>query len=238
MINFLKISNNIRSGDYLHSNGNIDNNSSPDIIGLCVIPSNFLPDGLARFMSLRIIFNCWDRKIQINNNYKIKVPGKHIKELFWGYYNKQDSNYSLISPYLSNGQFNSDFLIDLPQGNVFQDYKGYENTRLYREKYGDSKYLDNAFSSCFRISPLYRNSDWYLPSIGELALLYEKRVLIDEKIDSARFAGSPGVTLFGNGYWSSSECGPDYAFSANMYDDSVDFSNKYDASYVRPFLTL
>ncbi len=52
MINFLRISNRIELGDYLHSNGVIDNIASSDIIGVCVIPSDFLSDRMARFISM------------------------------------------------------------------------------------------------------------------------------------------------------------------------------------------
>ena len=52
MINFLRLSNNIKIGDYLHSNGAINNIASSDIIGVCVIPELMLPDGKARFISM------------------------------------------------------------------------------------------------------------------------------------------------------------------------------------------
>ena len=52
MINFIRISNNIKLGDFLHQDGIIDDIPSDNIIGVCVIPSNFLPDGRARFISM------------------------------------------------------------------------------------------------------------------------------------------------------------------------------------------
>ena len=52
MINFLRITGNIKLGDFLHCDGAINNIASSDIIGVCVIPSNFLPDKRARFISM------------------------------------------------------------------------------------------------------------------------------------------------------------------------------------------
>ena len=39
-------------GQFLHKTGAVNNTASSDVIGVCVIPSNFVPDGKARFMSL------------------------------------------------------------------------------------------------------------------------------------------------------------------------------------------
>jgi len=238
MINFLKISNSIKVGDYLHCDGTIDDKVSFDMTGVCVIPSNFLPDGLARFMSFRTVFSRWNKKILVNCNYKRKLPGKNIKELDGGYYNIfGGSDHFLISPYLSDGQFNSDFLKDLPQGNAFQDYKGYENTELYREKYGDSEDLNNAFSRCLSISPLYRKSEWYLPSIGELALLYEKQLIINRKICLATNTNSSEV-ISGNYYWSSSESSFRSVWGMGMYSGSIYYSSKSSNGCVCSFLAL
>ena len=232
MINFLRIVNNIKIGDYLHFNGQIDNTPSSDIIGICVISSNFLPDRLARFMSIQQSVNDWNININIDNICKKRLPGKELDEQGWGFL---DGIYpALVSPYLSDGSFNPDFLKDLKEGNVFQDYKGYENTEKYKKKYGNSKYLENAFSGCFRISPSYRKSEWYLPSVGELALLPERRY----SINSAITAGSLGIILSVYGYWSSTEYNPVGAWSISMGHGGVDTRHKINLNCVRAFLAL
>ncbi len=239
MINFLRISNDICFGKYLHSNGSINDSPSSDVIGICVIPSNFLPDKLARFMSIQRLRMIWNRDINIDTKYRKRVPGKNLEELDRGFLSS-NRYCSLVDPYLSDGSFNPKFLKDLPQGNAFQDYKGYENTEKYKKEYGDSDELYNAFSSCFELSSSYRKSEWYLPAIGELALLYEKKSIIDTNISPALVAGSMGILFseYGCCYWSSSECSPDHAWYISMYDGYVHISRKNNSCYVRAFLTL
>ena len=230
----LRVNDNVKIGSYLHSNGNIDNNPSKDIIGICIIPSNFLPDGLARFVSIWESKSIWGRDINVNKNYKKKLPGKKLEELDWEFLNSP----RLVSPYLPNGSFNPDFLVDLPQGNAFQDYKGYENTKKYKKKYGSSEELENSFSRCFRISPSYRKSKWYLPSIGELALLFKYKYLIDLAIEVGSTTNSPEVVFSYDGYWSSTEYDPEHAWGIDMYDGSVINDSKDVSYYVCPFLAL
>ncbi len=235
MINFLRISNNIKLGNYLHQDGTIDDIPSDNIIGVCVIPSNFLPDGLARFMSIQQSKSIWNDDINIDNIYKRELPGKYLDEQISGVLSFTFNKYtSLISPYLSNGSFNLDFLKDLKEGNAFQDYKGYENIDKYKKKYGDSEDLQNAFSSCFRISPSYKKSEWYLPSIGELALLFGKKSLINLAIK----ASSLEVILSDHNYWSSSEWGPGVAWGINMSYGEVSTYDKINNYLVCAFLAL
>ncbi len=207
MINFLRIANNIKLGDYLHQNGTIDNIPSSDIIGICVIPSNFLPDKYARFISSSNIQNLitWDDKIKIElkaNQYKY-LPTKKGKEIFGYFRETNDPLLSFISPYLSDNSFNPDFLRDLEGGNAFQDYRGYENTRLYKEKYKDLKDT-NAFTACFQIAPLYKKEDWYLPAIGELAFIPPRFEMIAEKMEKVSHEGQQLINR-SHFYWSSTE---------------------------------
>ena len=52
-VNFEYKKGNIALGDFLHIDGTINSTAGDDIIGVCVIASNFLPDGKARFVSLK-----------------------------------------------------------------------------------------------------------------------------------------------------------------------------------------
>jgi len=234
MVNFLKISKNIKVGNYLHTDGTIDNNPSKSIVGVCVIPSNFLPDKYARFISFQQSRSIWGRDINVNKDYKKKLPGKKLEEFDWEFLDGP----SLISPYLPNGSFNPDFHIDLPCGNAFQDYKGYENTEKYKKKYGNLGDLDNAFSSCSKISPQYRKSEWYLPSIGELALLFKKKSLINSAIKVGSTQDLLGNILSNYYYWSSSECDPEKAWDVSMGDNIIGSSYKDDYDDVCAFLAL
>ncbi len=226
MINFLRVINNIKVGDYLHCDGSINDIASSDVIGICVIPGNFLPDRYARFMSL----------------FKTKGPwsntGAYLKE-----YSNKDSfpiseNYYL-SPYNKNGSFNWDFLRDIKDGNIFQDYKGYENTRIYKEKYGKTGI--DAFNLCSKAAPSYRNKDWYLPSIGEMAFIPPRFSEIEYKLRKTIDAGSSGIVNGISGYfWSSSERNIHEAWSINFinYVYIGCAVKDYFGNSIRAFLTL
>ncbi len=229
-------SGNILIGSYLHSNGDIDNDPCARVIGICVIPSNFLPDGLARFMSSWESKSIWNRDIKVNEDYKEKLPSRDLEEIDRGYLNGPH----LVSPYLIDESLNPDYLKDLPHGNAFQDYKGYENTEKYKKKYGNSEELENAFNRCFfSCSPSYRKSEWYLPSIGELALLFWWKKLINTYIKiGSDLSLSPGNALSNSNYWSSSEWDSANAWLVNMGNGFVGNGSKDDSYCVRPFLAL
>ena len=234
MINFLRISNNIRLGDYLHADGTINDVASKDVIGVCVIPSKFLPDGYARFMTLKKNVSRWGSEDRILNDNRLEgLPGKDLQyPLSWG------TSSSIISPYLPNDTLNPEFHKNLFVGNAFQDYKGYKNTQVFREK--SQYYLkgENAFDSCFWISPSYRRSEWYLPAIGELALLPEKISPINISMEKAIAVGAVGVN-FPDGYcWSSSERIKQDAWILSIYDGYVGPFLKRNLCQIRAFLAL
>ena len=242
MINFLRIVSNIRLGDYLHQDGTINNIPSSDVIGVCVIPSNFLPDKYARFISLTqrsYFYQQWGKNIRLKSKYKIGLPGPEGRKkdtFYWGFIRKGEM--LLTSPYSSEDSFNPEFLRDLSRaGNAFQDYKGYENLKIYKEKYGDNK-LPNAFKVVIENSPSYRRNDWYLPAIGELAFIPPRLEFIRDKIHGALIAGSEGIVLSTNYFWSSTEKDSENAWEVGMYFGSINFHGKDGRNYIRAFLAL
>ena len=238
MINFLRIVSNIRLGDYLHQDGTIDSIPSKDIIGVCVVPSNFLPDKYARIISLTQGGFCpWGMNIRLKSEYKKRLPRRKGRAFNWGHVNGYFGD-PLTDPYLSDNSFNSKFLRDLPGGNAFQDYKGYENMKLYKEKYGDNETSPNAFTGVIKESPSYRKNDWYLPAIGELVFLPTRINLIKDKINRALIAGSSGVILPLNFFWSSTESDPGEAWEVNLHSFTVDSCGKRIGDYTRAFLAL
>ncbi len=228
MINFLRIINNIKVGDYLHYDGTIDNKVSFDIIGVCVIPSRFLPDGFARFISLQgpVFSSKWDENTVLKNVYKKTFP-VIIESVV----------YQIISPYSQDGSFNPAFLKDMREGNAFQDYMGYENTRIFKEKYGDLRRM-NAFTACFETAPSYKNKEWYLPAIGELACIPSRYKMIRKKVQEAIDAKSPGKPLNSLDYWSSSEGNESNAWYIGLFDGYIDYYDKNHYNYIRAFLSL
>ena len=51
-VNFEYKNSSVALGDYLHSDGTVNTTAASDVIGVCFIQSNFLPDKKARFISL------------------------------------------------------------------------------------------------------------------------------------------------------------------------------------------
>ena len=247
MINFLRIIGNIRLGDYLHKDGTINDTPTPDILGVCVIPSDFLPDKYARFISLtqKASYHQWGRDIKLKSEFKRRLPGKRKEDgvLRSGYfiekgYRFRNGDALLESPYLLDDSFNPEFLRDIPFGNAFQDYRGYENMRIYKEKYSNDGTLSNVFTEIMKESPSYGKNDWYLPSIGELAFIPPKVNLIRDKINRALISGSPGVILPADYFWSSSEKDPDDVWEVNTSHCGIDSSYKIIGGCVRAFLIL
>ena len=234
MINFLRISNNIELGNYLHSNGTIDNIPSPDIIGVCVIPSNFFPDRYSRFMTLERNFSQWGPEDKVlGENHLEGLPSEgHRCSVSWG------TLPTLISPYLPDNTFNPKFHKELRVGNAFQDYKGYENTQTYRKKVRNNPRITTSFDICFDISPSYKKLEWYLPAIGELALLYEKKSIINVEMNKAFAVGSNGVSFLEGYCWSSSERSSFEAWIFCMLDGFIGSFYKRNLCQVRAFLAL
>lgn len=241
MINFLRIIGNIKVGDYLHQNGTIDNIPSSDIIGVCVISNGTLPDGYARFISLtqEIYYYQRERRIRLKSEYKKDLPGRKGEAFSWGYINEKNGDPLLINPYLPDSSFNPEFLKDLHKhrGNAFQDYKGYENMKIYKKKYRNKKF-SNVFREVIENSPSYKKENWYLPAIGELTFLPARFEFIRDKINEALLADSVGVSLTTNYYWSSTEWGPDRAWGVSMNGGCVYSKNKIISNNVRYFLSL
>ena len=244
MINFLRIVNNIKAGDYLHLNGTIDDRVSSDIIGLCVIPSNFLPDKYARIMSLRYTESRWDLFGSLRQrqqpDYKVYVPLENPTEKSSYGFILTGRSPRVISPCLPNQSFNPNSMIDLEGGNAFQDFKGYENTRHYKEEIGDLK--GTAFLTCSNLAPDYKKTEWYLPALGELACLIAKKGLIYNNYRAAIRAGAgyagPGKHVPDKDFWSSTEKYSESAWFLGMSDGYVNDLNKQDSRCVIPFLTL
>jgi len=243
MINFLRIVNNIKIGDYLHSDGTINDIASPNVIGICVIPSNFFPDGYARFMSLIIFQGFWstpwlsgEDQIRLEKDYSKALPRvSYQKSIVAGSFtgvgflegSGSHSHSAIVaSPFLPNKSLNPEFLKDLSRGNIFQSYRGYENNRYYREQCNlKKKELPFIFETGFKSAPTYRKEDWYIPSIGELACIkcHDKNRL---------------NSMITSDYWSSSEGRPDTAWFIGMRDGFVGENRKKICKSICNFLIL
>ncbi len=250
MINFLKISNNIKIGDFLHSDNTIDDRVSSDIVGICVIPSDFLPDSYARFVAIDETADKWNNNyLPINkiSSYRSSIPGK--KRDLWCGFTKAPSitiNYDIIiSPFLSDGQFNPQFHREIKGGNALQEYKGYETSKNL-SKWLSISYKSNCLDfsygaplDCIRFSPLpnFKGDNWYLPAIGELIFLSYNYDQIEDKLREIIKAcpNSSCKILKKSYYWSSTEEDSLFAWELDLDFGYVDACTKQDSNYVRPF---
>ena len=287
MINFLRISNKIRLGNYLHLNGTIDDIASKDIIGVCVIPSNFLPDNKARFISMASM----DPKNKEKGNYleesrmvwyynreedsfhqdfmiqKTKLPlDRNFDGVIEGYdafgylptLNSPNSNLTIAnpqdpgteyfngtpnripSPYALDGSFNQILHYRGLENDdwALTDYRGDLNTRKVVYSIDPGEEYCPAFYCCEKFSPGYRDHEWYLPAIGELAFIPPRLKIIRNRMWEAINAGSPGIVLSINRCWSSSE--RDSMFAWYIYFDIGGvFGNFKNVNYyARAFLAI
>ena len=168
-----------------------------------------------------------------NSNLTIANP----QDLGTKYY--KNTTKRIPSPYAPDGSFNQIFHYRGSENDewALTDYRGDLNTRdvVYSEDPGE-EYCP-AFYCCERFSPGYRNHEWYLPAVGELAFIPPRFDFIVSKMQEAIDAGSPGVVLSGSYCWSSSEWGSERAWNVNMISGNVDNGRKDNHYYVRAFLT-
>jgi hypothetical protein len=79
-------------------------------------------------------------------------------------------------------------------------------------------------------------SDWYLPAIDELSLLFNNRFNVNRTLSGASSSGSiPGTPtqILYNFYWSSTEFTSNSAWYESFSDGSLGTGNKSDTFYVR-----
>ena len=273
----------IRLGDYLHVSGRVDAIPGNDVIGVCIIPELMLPDGKARFMSIKAMSHSttetgsttnetmkWAHDGTNPGNYltkRTKVPidgtssGSISSNNTWGrlamdrtdsgasnqtianpqdpgtkYY--QGTTNRIPSPYAPDGSFNTNFHYTSGTASdwALTDYRGDLNTAyvLFSEDPGAD--IAQAFYACGGFKPGYRDLEWYLPAIGELAFVAPRVEYINSRITEAINSGSAGVVLPFCNLWSSSEYSSGLAWTLGLYDGGVGSHGKANDGYVRSCL--
>ena len=139
------------------------------------------------------------------------------------------------SPYKENGSFNEQFIDNTffpvsSRLNPFSDFKGKENTDILVG-------LGTAYTAA-NAARKYKAYDgdtleWYLPSIGELAVYYH-----DFNKINAAIAKAGGVKLSDGYYWSSSEYSSKYALNLFTNYGGLSYDVKGVNFYVRPFALI
>jgi hypothetical protein len=232
-------------------------------IGICVIPGGVLPDGKARFMSLKgmtltspnkggsdtsIYWGGYGSDIPTLTNFQTVVTGDTTAAGTNGYgYVPKNGSYQ-STPHIPSP---IDYFSAYSSAGATSDLDGKANTEKILA-------VDNAASTawqtaasitnvdstatvhpaaqcCWRFNQGSTNKgDWYLPSIGELAFIIPNFNNLQTAISDVS-----GVQLGANGYyWSSTEYDANHAWLVSTYFGTVSFDPKNDSNYVRAFYKL
>jgi hypothetical protein len=73
-------------------------------------------------------------------------------------------------------------------------------------------------------------SDWYLPSIDELSLLWHSRFNVNKSLSTIGGASVLPISAY---YWSSTENASNYAWNFNFFSGNASFNDKSNTYYVR-----
>lgn len=134
------------------------------------------------------------------------------------------------SPYLYNGgelAFNPEYSKAIEGNNALSDFNGLSNTETL-VGLGTGYTAANA---AWKYSDGVSNTQWYLPSAGELGFLTPRFNEINNAITAAG-----GVAVDSSYYfWSSSECSSDYVYYLNTSNGGISSTNKSTNYYVRAF---
>lgn len=232
-------------------------------IGVVVIPSNFLPDGKARILSLKAVDSNgnattshsslkWSStsidttltnytKVPITNNTgsvssSSNSSGYLPSDNFAGdtsfvdgsaKYSNTNTN-KIPSPYNGN-KFNTDYSKDISgYNNALSDFNGLSNTQVLVGLGSNYKAANAAWGYNDGVS----NTQWYLPSAGELGFMVARFKTINNTISQLG-----GVAVPSYAFWSSTEYSSNGVYYMGTLYGNVYSLKDYNA-YVRPFALL
>ena len=250
--------------DYLYEDGSFGKkDATKTAIGVCVIPGGVLPDGKARFMSLKamtltspneggsdtyIYWGGYESDIPSLTNFQTVVTGDTEAEgtNVYGYVPKNDS-YSdtphipspikYFSAYSSTGATS-----DLDGKANTEKILAVDNTASTAWQTASAITNDDSSATvhpaaqcCWRFNPgSTKQGDWYLPSVGELAFIMPNFDELQTAISDVSGVQLDDFSL----YWSSTEYGKSSAWYVFTNYGDVDINSKYNDYYVRAFLAL
>ena len=250
--------------DYLYEDGSFGKkDATKTAIGVCVIPGGVLPDGKARFMSLKGMTLTSPNEGGSNTGMYWGGNGSntplltHFEGVVTGDTTAEGTNsYGSVpknGSYLNIPHIPSpiDYFSAYSSKGAASDLDGKANTEKILA-------VDNAASTdwqtaesiandvstatvhpavqcCWRFNPGSTNQgDWYLPSIGELAFIMPNFNDLQTAISNVS-----GVQLDDNHYyWSSTEYNGSFAWRLDTGDGQLAAGSKEYNNYVRAFLAL
>ena len=210
----------INVADILYSDGTI----TPEVIGsktpigICVGSSSDFEDGKARFISLKYMSR--DNR-EGTNTYSIN-NGNAI----W---------------FQDNNQFEDLPLQNYTTNTASDDKNGEINNSIILNSTNADHYI--AVDVCKIFDPGYKQGDWYLPAVGELAVAYSNKITINRVIQRLNATITYGAQLEDNALVSSTESSSNYIFtyspaSTTPFVTMLKYSNTGFGKAVRAFLAI
>ena len=134
--------------------------------------------------------------------WKDKVDDPKVKYHSNLYNEFSDDYYGAVwSPYMSNGLLSKRFSLNAGLGwNAFSDFSGKSNTEAYINASEDDEtaFLAVRLAKNYKVEGIDNDSiDWYLPAIGELAVMFTRCNVINNTINALG-----GKQINGQTYWS------------------------------------
>lgn len=248
--------------DYLYSDLTYGSEVKDNIIGVCVIGRGILPDGKARFMSVKPMSLTtpdvggdseehiyWGGNVDTSlTNYKeVVIKGDSDVPHPFGFlpkngtYTQTDNN--IPNPITEFDEYSSTLVV-----NSLSDFDGKGNTEVLTDlataqsDWKTAAITNNngsgyypAACTCWRFNPGNTNQgDWYLPAMGELGFVIVNFDGINTKINAIS-----GVQLDGNNnYWSSTEKDEYDTWALHTESGTVGPLDRIGRNYVRAFLAL
>ena len=193
-------------------------------------------------------------KIPLNNNGSTKytyVSGTHggmipseifnyhksitdYKTFYSDYNTYIDYDLYIPSPYLNN-KLHPIYLEETDGGNCLNDFNGYENTKYLSE----SETGNTLASLCWNYNDGVSNTKWYLPSIGELSVMFARIKKIDEII--CLMGGTPFLIInspYNSLYASSTEYDNSSVYAMISTHGVIGAISKINHYLVKPFALI
>lgn len=111
-------------------------------------------------------------------------------------------------------------------------FRGYSNTKSLVSKHSGA--IVSAYNNLKSgVTLPGKTSGWYVPSVGELKMLYQAKSEVNASLSALGITSTLGSTSLSSYYWSSGENSRDDAWTVNLYSGSVDLNSKTNNRYVR-----
>ena len=128
----------------------------------------------------------------------------------------------------------SDVTTDITDSETGGIFCGYSNTKSLESAYPGYGIV-YAYTSLKNdvTLPSDKTSGWYVPSVGELMMLYQAKSQVNNSLSNLGITSTLGSSRSSSYYWSSGENSRDDALTVNLYNGDVYLNSKGNKRYVR-----